>query len=83
MASIVASYKATSSAPVKLSYTLACIKHVPQQNLYRRLAKLLDWSFLYQQTQAQYSHTSQPFLSPVIVFKLIAFSRSTRCGSPT
>jgi hypothetical protein len=29
-------------------------EHVPQQNLYRRLATLLDWNFLYKQTQALY-----------------------------
>jgi hypothetical protein len=27
-------------------------ERVPKQNLYRRLAELLDWDFLYAQTQA-------------------------------
>jgi transposase len=44
------------------------------QNLYRRLADLLDWDFLYDQTQALYSHTGQPSLDPV-VFKLMLVSR--------
>jgi hypothetical protein len=27
-------------------------ERVPKQNLYRRLAELLDWSFLYEETRA-------------------------------
>ncbi|MFD1874824.1 hypothetical protein [Hymenobacter bucti] len=27
-------------------------ERVPKQNLYHRLAELLDWDFLYQQTQS-------------------------------
>ncbi|RZK24013.1 MAG: transposase, partial [Hymenobacter sp.] len=50
-------------------------ERVPKQNLYRRLAELLDWSFLYQQTQALYSHTGQPSLDPVVFFKLMLVSR--------
>jgi transposase len=50
-------------------------ERVPKQNLYRRLAELLDWSFLYEQTQALYSHTGQPSLDPVVFFKLMLVSR--------
>jgi transposase len=50
-------------------------ERVPQQNLYRRLAELLDWDFLYAQTQALYSHTGQPSLDPVVFFKLMLVSR--------
>ncbi|GAB3636661.1 IS1182 family transposase [Hymenobacter arcticus] len=50
-------------------------ERVPKQNLYRRLAELLDWDFLYQQTQALYSHTGQPSLDPVVFFKLMLVSR--------
>ena len=35
-------------------------ERVPRHNLYRRLAELVDWSFLYQETQALYSHTGSP-----------------------
>ncbi|MGI4735257.1 MAG: hypothetical protein ACRYG7_08775 [Janthinobacterium lividum] len=35
-------------------------EHVPRHNLYRRLSELLDWDFLYAQTQALCSHTGQP-----------------------
>jgi transposase len=50
-------------------------ERVPKQNLYRRLAELLDWDFLYQQTQPLYSHTGQPSLDPVVFFKLMLVSR--------
>jgi transposase len=50
-------------------------ERVPQHNLYRRLAELLDWGFLYQQTQDLYSHTGQPSLDPVVFFKLMLVSR--------
>jgi transposase len=50
-------------------------ERVPKQNLYRRLAELLDWDFLYQQTQSLYSHTGQPSLDPVVFFKLLLVSR--------
>jgi hypothetical protein len=35
-------------------------ERVPPHNLYRRLAKLVDWSFLYDETRALYSHTASP-----------------------
>jgi transposase len=50
-------------------------ERVPKQNLYRRLAELLDWSFLYEETRALYSHTGQPSLDPVVFFKLVLVGR--------
>jgi hypothetical protein len=38
-------------------------ERVPRHNLYRRLAELLDWDFLYEETRALYSHTGQPRLT--------------------
>src|SRR4029078_7702284 len=50
-------------------------ERVPKQNLYRRLAELLDWDFLYEQTQVLYSHTGQASLDPVVLFQLMLVSR--------
>jgi transposase len=50
-------------------------ERVPRHNLYRRLAELLDWSFLYEETRALYSHTGQPSLDPVVFFKLVLVGR--------
>jgi hypothetical protein len=46
-------------------------ERVPAHNFYRRLAEVIDWRFLYQETQALYSHTGQPSLDPVVFFKLV------------
>ncbi|TGE18995.1 IS1182 family transposase [Hymenobacter elongatus] len=50
-------------------------ERVPRHNLYRRLAELVDWSFLYDETQALYSRTGQPSLDPVVFFKLVLVGR--------
>ena len=50
-------------------------ERVPSHNLYRRLAELIDWTFLYDQTRALYSHTGQPSLDPVVFFKLVLVGR--------
>ena len=56
-------------------------ERVPKQQLYRRRAELLDWDFLYQQTQALCRPTGQPALDPVVLFKLMLASRLERLGS--
>ncbi|MBF9239808.1 transposase [Hymenobacter sp. BT683] len=50
-------------------------ERVPPHNLYRRLAELVNWDFLYAETQALYSRTGQPSLDPVVFFKLVLVGR--------
>ena len=50
-------------------------ERVKPHNLYRRLAELVDWSFLYEETRALYSRTGQPSLDPVVFFKLVLVGR--------
>ncbi|WP_201979908.1 IS1182 family transposase [Hymenobacter rubidus] len=50
-------------------------ERVPPHNLYRRLAELVDWTFLYEQTRGLYSPTGQPSLDPVVFFKLVLVGR--------
>ena len=50
-------------------------ERVQRHNLYRRLAELVDWSFLYDATRALYGHTGQPSLDPVVFFKLALVGR--------
>ena len=50
-------------------------ERAPRHNLYRRLAELVDWSFLYDETRALYSRTGQPSLDPVVFFKLVLVGR--------
>jgi transposase len=56
-------------------------ERVPKQNLCRRLAELLDWDFLYEQTRSVYSHTGQPSLDPVVFFKFVLVSRLENISS--
>jgi transposase len=50
-------------------------ERVPAHNFYRRLAELVDWRFLYEETKALYSYTGQPSLDPVVFFKLVLVGR--------
>ena len=55
-------------------------ERVPPHNFYRRLAdrrlaELVDWRFLYEETKGLYSHTGQPSLDPVVFFKLVLVGR--------
>ena len=50
-------------------------ERVPRHNLYRRLAEVVDWTFLYEATRTLYSHTGQPSLDPVVFFKLVLVGR--------
>jgi len=50
-------------------------ERVRPHNLYRRLAELVDWTFLYEETRALYSHTGQPSLDPVVFFQLVLVGR--------
>ena len=50
-------------------------ERVRPHNLYRRLAELVDWLFLYDATRGLYSHTGQPSLDPVVFFKVVLVGR--------
>lgn len=50
-------------------------ERVPPHNFYRRLAELVDWAFLYDETQGLYSYTGQPSLDPVVFFKGVLVGR--------
>ena len=56
-------------------------KRVPPHNLYRRLAEVVDWTFLYDETRRLYSHTGQPSLDPVVFFKLVLMGRLENLAS--
>lgn len=56
-------------------------ERVPRHNLYRRLDEVLDLRFLYEETQALYSHKGQPSLDPVVFFKLLLVGRLENISS--
>jgi transposase len=45
--------------------------HVPEDNFYRRLKQLIDFSFLYKRTSAYYGNEGQKSIDPVVFMKLM------------
>ena len=56
---------------VKIYYQLSLDELVPKGHLLRRIAEAVDFSFVYQLTRPYYSHTGQPSIDPVVLFKTL------------
>ena len=55
----------------KLYYQLSLDQLVPQNHLLRQIANAIDFSFVYPLAKSHYSHTGQPSVDPVVIFKTI------------
>jgi transposase len=55
----------------KLYYQLSLDRLVPQSHLLRRIAHVVDFSFVYPLARSYYSHTGQPSVDPVVLFKTL------------
>jgi Transposase domain (DUF772) len=55
----------------KLYYQLSLDRLVPQDHLLRRLAAAVDFSFVRSLCRPFYSHTGQPSVDPVVIFKML------------
>ena len=55
----------------KLYYQLSLDGLVPQDHLLRRIASAIDFSFVYPMARPYYSHTGQPSVDPVVLFKAL------------
>ncbi|MDP2856640.1 MAG: IS1182 family transposase [Bacillota bacterium] len=55
----------------KLYYQLSLDRLVPQNHLLRRIAEVIDFSFVYPLARPYYSHTGQPSVDPVVLFKAL------------
>lgn len=55
----------------KLFHSLSLAKLVPEGHLLRRLDEAIDLSFVRQLCKAYYSHTGQPSVDPVVIFKMM------------
>jgi transposase len=53
----------------KLYYQLSLDQLVPQNHLLRQIADAVDFSFVYPLAKSHYSHTGQPSVDPVVIFK--------------
>ena len=55
----------------KLYYQLSLDRLVPQDHLLRRIAGAIDFSFVRPLCRPYYSHTGQPSVDPVVIFKML------------
>ncbi len=55
----------------KLSYQLSLDRLVPPGHLLRRIAETVDFSFVRPLCRPFYSHTGQPSVEPVVLFKML------------
>lgn len=55
----------------KLFLTFQLSEHIPADNIYRRLNKLIDFNFLYKSTARYYGFEGQKSIDPVIFMKLM------------
>ena len=55
----------------KLFYSLNLEELVPADHILRRFESLISLDFLYEETRPHYSHTGQPSVDPVVLFKMM------------
>jgi transposase len=55
----------------KLYYQLSLDRLIPQDHLLRRIAAAIDFSFVRPLCRPYYSHTGQPSVDPVVIFKMM------------
>ncbi len=55
----------------KLYYNISLDRLVPQDHLLRRIAAAIDFSFVRPLCRPYYSHTGQPSVDPVVIFKMM------------
>ena len=55
----------------KLYYQLSLDRFVPPDHLLRRIAEGVDFSFVRPLCRPYYSHTGQPSVDPVVIFKML------------
>ena len=55
----------------KLYYQLSLDRLVPENHLLRRIAQVIDFSFVYALARPYYSHTGQPSVDPAVLFKTL------------
>ena len=55
----------------KLYYQLSLDQLVPDNHLLRQIAEAIDFSFIHSLARPYYSHTGQPSVDPVVIFKTL------------
>ena len=57
----------------KLFTSFQLSDRIPEQNLYRKILKIVDFHFLYKETAKYYGTEGQESIDPVVCFKLMLF----------
>jgi transposase len=65
----------------RLFYQISLEQYVPADHLVRRLAAVLDFSWVRPATAAYYSHTGKPSIDPVVTAKLLLLGYFYNIGS--
>jgi transposase len=60
----------TKKVEAKLFYEFSLDRRVPEDHLLRRIERAVDFAFVYRLTRPFYSHTGQPSVDPVVLFKM-------------
>ena len=55
----------------KLYYELSLDRLVPEDHLLREISQAIDFSFIYPLARPYYSHTGQPSVDPIVLFKTL------------
>ena len=55
----------------KLYYQLSLNQLVPQDHLLRQINQTINFDFIYNLARPYYSHTGQPSVDPVVIFKTL------------
>ncbi len=55
----------------KYFYNFSVSRRIPEEHILRRLSKVVDLSFVRKLTVSFYSHTGQPSIDPVVLFKMM------------
>jgi transposase len=55
----------------KLFYNFSLTKRIPENHILKKIAKIIDFHFVRKLTKDYYSHTGQPSIDPVVLFKMM------------
>jgi transposase len=61
----------TKAYQEKMFYNFSLNERVPQDHFFRKVAKVVDLSFVRKLVKPYYSHTGQPSIDPIVLFKMM------------
>ena len=64
----------TKEPEAKLFYQFSLEERIPEDHLLRRVLAAVDFAFVRRLTERFYSHTGQPSIDPVVIFKMALLS---------